>query len=419
MKPTINLFNFFFILVAFSHLRVLAVPLEFYNDLENFQQKNLSLDVEKAKLKASEDFHLSKKLFWTPSLSVSTIKAKNTLNGASTLEQDYLQSQISLNLFRGGADLALLNQADAEEKSQNLAVKNEELRIDLLASDLIFKALYLKESLRIQEDLYKLKEESLKVTKERYSSGKTPLQEVTKSEVDLNQQKNKLRLASLTIIENEVSIKSAFIDSVKSQIWPFAENENFSFLSDQTNTQEKNPSVEQKYWDLMSRESSLSAAKRSYWPTIDLSVQFQDSPIKDQTTHQVMSLLTFNFPIWSQFETAVSVSQSKATYLKAEADYRSLEQTARLKKDFLSKKVEIVRLNLIDAKKNLKKSTELYNDLLRSFRLGRLSTNDLLIEQGRFLESASNSLSAQLSYHQTVVESCVLQGIRVRDCVSE
>ena len=407
---------------SFISLRVFvaaAMPLDYVKDLENFEQKSILLDVEKAKLKAAEDFHLTKKLFWTPSLEVSQGKTKTELKGADNVELDYWRANASLNLFRGGADWALLNQAQSFEKSQILSLKNEELHTDLIASDLIFKNIYLKENLRIQDELYKLKQEAVKIVNERYNSGKTPLQEVTKSEVDLGQQKNKLRLATLSLSENEMTVKSSFVDSIISQNWPFNDKVSLNFLTNASGNIDKTPQVEQKYWNFKASEYLWKSAQRSYWPSIDIAIQYEESPIKERTTQQWTSVLTLKIPLWSKFETAATISSAYASFIKSESEYRLTQQTTILKEEFLLKKVEIVRLNLLDAKKNLQKSKDLYSDLLKSFRLGRLSTNDLLLEQGRLLESQSNLVDAQLSFHQTVVETCTLHGLRMYGCLRE
>ena len=394
-----------------------ALPAEYLKDLENFQQSNIQMAVQKGKLDAASDNHLSKKLFWTPTLSLSAAKTRDEVKNSPAVEQDYWLATANLNLFKGGADWASLTQADAAEKAQALAVKNEELKTDVNASDLIFKSIYIRESLRIQNEIFKLKEEALKILRERYSAGRIPLQEVVKSEVDLSQQQNRLRLAKLSVSENDASVKAAFVDSVQSQSWPFSDQKSWSFQNEAAT--EKLPSVEQKYWNLKSSEYSWRGTSRTYWPTIDVSAQYEETPIKDATTKELISTLTLTIPLWSRYETASQVSSAYSGYLAAEADFKAAEKAAKLRREFLAEKVESVRVNVVESKKNLEKSKQLYNDMLRAFRLGKLSVNDLFIEQERLLASESSQLDAQLSFHQTLVESCVLEGLRVEACVKE
>ncbi len=390
---------------------------DYLNDLEGFQQKSFSVRVEKGRLEAAQDNSLSKKLFWTPDISLSVGKSKTSLNNSIIYDEDYAQANASLNLFKGGADWAAMNQAEAIEKARSLGLKNEEIRSDISGSDLIFKSVYLKESQRIQDEIYKLKEESLRIVKDRYAQGKSPLQEVTKSEVDLSQQKNRVRTASLSILENETAIKSQQILSVKTEIWPFSEREVLNVSSLKETKTEQLPTVEQKYWNLKSGEYAWKAAKRTYWPTVDWSFQYREFPLKERDNHQWTSLVELTIPLWSKYETAAAVSSAYAGYLESEVDFQSAQLAAGLKREFLLSKISAARQNLMDAKGNLEKNRGLYKDLLRSFRLGRLSMNDLFLEQNRLLESESTLADSQLIFHQVVVEACALQGLRIQNCL--
>ena len=156
-----------------------AASPSFFSDLDNFKNKSLSLETEKQNLEASSDYLLSKKLFWTPKLSLSGNKVKTKVTSSDVVGSDYLSADLTWNIFRGGSDWNSMEDASAQKKAQELQVLNETLRVETKASDLIFKSLYLAESYRIQEQLLKLKEESLKIVSDRFHQGKLPSQEVT------------------------------------------------------------------------------------------------------------------------------------------------------------------------------------------------------------------------------------------------
>lgn len=393
-----------------------SLPSEFISDLENFQSQSWALKKEKAKLESAQDSLISRNLFWTPSLEFSAGKTSTKLNQSETAV-DYVGASASLNIFRGGVDSALRKQAEDSLRAQEFSLKTQELSTDLSAADLIFKSVYLKEILRVQEELFKMKEESLKIVRERFNQGKTPLQEVQKTEVDLSQQKSKLRLAALAVQENDVSIKMLFVDKIKTSSWPFTEKDRFKLTSEKETEIKKIPLVQYSYAKLQAAESALKATRRSYWPTLDLSLAYKEYPIDSRDQKQLVSSLVFTLPLWSKYETAASVSAATSNYISALSDFKDEENAAQLKRQFYEKKIEIALENLIEAKTNLEKSKNLYKDLLRSYLLGRISTNDLLIEQNRVLESESNLTSSQLAYHQTVVSACTLLGFRVFYCL--
>lgn len=386
----------------------------FFSDLDNFKNKSLSLQTEKQNLEASSDFLLSKQLFWTPKLTISGNKTQTKVNSTPTVDGDYLEADLTWNLFRGGSDWNSMQDASAQKKAQELQVLNESLRVETKASDLIFKSLYLTESYRIQEQLLKLKEESLKIVSDRFHQGKLPLQEVTKSEVDLTQQKNKLRNAYLDVIENKSQINSLFISDIQTKAWPFSEK-----TSPKLPAAEKIPLVEQKYWQSQSREESWSATKGFHWPSLDLTVQYQESPIKERTNNQWIGTLSLSLPIWNQYDTSAKVSAAYAQYISAINDFKDTEQTLKQKTIFLKEKIETARINLSEAKRNLETSRKLYQDILKGFRLGRISTNDLFLEQNRLLDSENALAVSQLTFHQGLIETCALAGLKSADCLQQ
>jgi len=405
---TLTILTISFSLQAFS-----AVPStnSFFSDLENFKNKSLSLSTEKQNLEASSDLLLSRQFFWTPRLTVSANRAKTKVDSDVTYDANYLEADLTWNLFRGGADWNSMQQASALKKAQELQVLNEALRVEAKAADLIFKSLYLIETERIQEQLFKLKEESLKIVNDRFQQGKLPLQEVTKTEVDLIQQKNKLRLAHLDYLENKSLMASLFVNEIQTKSWPFNDSVSARLSSNQM------PVVEQKYWLNEAQRESWQSAKGGHWPSLDFSLQMQDSPIKERTSQQWVGLLTLSIPIWTQYETSSKVSSAYAQYLGSSNDFKDVEQTSLQKRIFLEQKIEIVRANLIEAKKNAESSRKLYQDILKGFRLGRISTNDLFLEQNRLLDTETALAFSQLSFHQGLIEICALAGYKSAECL--
>ena len=90
-----------------------------------------------------------------------------------------------------------------------------------------------------------------------------------------------------------------------------------------------------------------------------------------------------------------------------------------VQKSFLHEKIATTRSNLVEAKKNLHLSKELYQEIYRGFQMGRISINDLLIEQNRLIESQNALTLSQLNFHQSLVEYCALSGVKAADCLHQ
>ncbi|MBC7372193.1 MAG: TolC family protein [Bdellovibrionaceae bacterium] len=237
-----------------------ATPTPYFTDLENFQNQSLQLKSEQQNLEASKDQLTNRNLFWTPRLAVSANQLKSQLNQTVIDDRNFLSADLSWNLIRGGGDWNLRQAAKAQNRAQELQVANESLRVEVKASDLIFKNIYLLETKRIQDEFLKLKEESLKIVSDRFHQGKIPLQEVTKAEVDVIQQKSKARVAQLDVLENRSQIASAFVTDLQTKIWPFAEKTEANL-----GTSQKFPVVEYQYWLAQSRKIKSLVPKYSKW----------------------------------------------------------------------------------------------------------------------------------------------------------
>ena len=399
-------------ILVFSMMAHAQNATPFFADLENFRKQSLSLQTEQQNLEAASASYLSSQFFWTPRLSLSANQTRTRLNAGATSDQNTLVADATLNLYRAGSDWNTLESRKSAKLAQQLQLENESLRVELRAADFIFKSIYLIQSKKIQDDLLKLKEDALRILNDRFHQGQLPLQEVRKSEVDLVQQRNRARQAALDSLENESEIHSAFVSEIQTKSWPFQEN-----TTPKLQSAPRVPSVEQKYWFSQAQEQSWKAAKGGHWPTIDLSVEYQQSPIKDRDSSQWVGILQLTLPIWSQYETSAKIASAYAQYVSSQNDFKETQEHTKYKYEFLKQKIEVARTNLIEAKANVEKAKELYQSILKSFRMARLSTNDLLIEQNRLLDSQTALLLSQLSFHQTLIETCALVGLPSSTCL--
>ena len=207
-------------------------------------------------------------------------------------------------------------------------------------------------------------------------------------------------------------ISSSFITIIETKNWPFDEKTMIKLPESS-----KLPIADQKFWISQSLEQTWQATKGLHWPSLDLRFQYIQSPYSQRSNNQVAGILTLSLPIWNGLETSSQVSTAYAQYIGALNDYKDTEQTLTQRTIFLKEKIETARLNLFESKRNLKLSKKLYDDILKSFRLGRVSTNDLIIEQNRLLESENNLALSQLTFHQGIIEACTLSGLKSSECL--
>ena len=393
----------------------LAAPEDFFRDLEAFKASSLTIRTEAQRLEAASARALSRNLHWTPELSLSAGKTRQRLQTADVTgsafavlqDADYLQATANWNLFRGGAGA---QSARLAREAQGAAVENETLTVENQAAKLLFGRLYLREALSAQAQLLRLQEEAVRIGRDRYRQGKIPLEEVTKLEVDLAQGRNDLRQAEIEVGENLVGLRALFVEEFRTQEWPFSTTQTLNLGDVQS------PVVKSLKLQSEAAERATQAARALHWPSLDLTFQYQRYPLRDLENNTWSGALSLSLPIWTRFETQAAVAESYARATEAGNLAAAREKEEALRRDFLRKKIALSAENLEEARKNSERSEGLYRTMLRSFQLGRLSANDLLIEQNRRISTILKLAMSRRAFHESLVDACVLWGSPARAC---
>lgn len=389
---------------------------QFLADLDLFRQKALSLTAERAKLDADGTTTLSRLLQITPSVTGAIGKTEtrinNDLTGRGKSIHDYWRLSGNWNLFRGLGDYHAWQAARNSESAQGFQVRSEELRIELEGAKVIFNRLHLRDVKAAQDELLKLKQETLRLGRSRYSQGKIPLQDVTKMEVDLSQQANVVRQAEIELAQNEVAYKAFFVDGLKTQDWPLTEAQGLA-LSEGTGSF----ALKRLHARASSFEHSWKSGRSRHLPSLDLSLSYQELPFRRPNTKTWSGTLELSIPLWSRFEISAAAAQSYAGFVEAESAAAAAEREDSLRREFVKKKTTLSYAAIREARLNLEKSDRLYRDMLRSFQLGRLSTNDLFLEQNRKIDSLLSYTRSRLSFHESLMDACALWGLDARSCL--
>ncbi|RZA03596.1 MAG: hypothetical protein EOP11_15985, partial [Proteobacteria bacterium] len=358
-----------------------AAPETFLKDLDAFKEKSPAIRTQAARLNAASYRALNRWLQFTPDLSASVSKnerrtranvSSNELNIVNTQDStDLLSIGGRFNLFRGGGDLRAAEGASLAKEAQKLLVANENLNVELEGAKLIFGSLYLKEALDAQREQLRLREEAFRIGRERYKQGKIPLQEVTTVEVDLADQRTELRAAELQLEENAANLKALFVDQFQTTDWPFKTNQQLN-LGD-----ERSPLLQSLSLQAEAARKNEQAARLGHMPSLDLSLQYQLYPLRSLDNREWLGSLSFTLPIWNRFDTVATTAEAAANRAEADAQAQIREREEGLRRSFLTRKVALSAENVEEARKDVDRSEGLYQAMLRSFQLGRLSANEL------------------------------------------
>lgn len=407
----------FTIFAIFASSSAWASPAaDFLADLDLFTARSLTIRSERQQLSSDASASLSRLLQVTPRVSVGVGRAMNKESIPIPYEAyyNYWRASADWNLFRGGGDYFAWRAAKANERAQEFQVQSQELKTEFEGARIIFRRLYLNDVVGAQNELLKLKEETIRIGRSRYEQGKIPLQDVTKMEVDLSQQQNVVRQAQIDLAENESNYRAFFVEELKTRSWPFEKSQKIAVTD-----------AEGKSFDqlrLEARAISLHEASKSAWtrhlPSLDFNLSFREYPLAGPGNSTWAGTLELSLPIWSRGEIAADAAQAGAASLRAENEAANQARQDELRRKFVREKVALSQKNLEEASRNLEKSDRLYRDMLRSFQLGRLSTNDLFIEQDRKIRALISFSESRLAFHESLIESCALWGSNARNCLS-
>lgn len=402
--------------ILFAATPAQAAKQPFLQDLELFKQKSLLLKADRAQLDADGSSRFSRLMQFTPSLSAgigkTEIRASSDLTGKSKSIYDYWSLSANWNLFRGFSDLQAWKAAQGTEKAQAYQVQSRELQTELDGAKVIFNRLYLRDAKRAQDELLKLKQETMRIGRDRYRQGKIPLQDVTKLEVDLAQQANLARSAEVELDQNEAAWKAFFVDELRTSDWPLTEAQSLALSEGEGSFAARR--LRAKAGGL---EYSYRSSKLQHLPALDFSLSYKELPLRSPNTGTWTGALELSFPIWSRYETASASSQAFASFVAADAAAATAEREEALRRDFLKKKIKLSFESIKEARLIQEKAERLYRDMLRSFQLGRLSTNDLFLEQDRRIRSVLSYSQAKLAFHESLMEACALWGLSADKCL--
>jgi outer membrane protein len=394
----------------------------FLADLEKIKSKSFAIKAEEEKLNASTTNAFAKTMFWSPTLSISAGRAKfnSPTSAASNYDYDYWRSDATWNLFRGGGDLDQKRAADLQKLAEEFKLKDENLKLELKASSIVFHQLYLQEVIETTEKLVNLREESHRIVSEKFRQGKVPKQEVTKSEVDRSQQRTRLRNLESERLQNQAQWKALLGEKLATVRWPLHSAQQLP-LKNQQVADAASPGLQSLELHSLASKALWESTRAGHWPTLDLTASYQESPLKDRGaqpfSQQWTAGLQLTLPLWSQYETTNKISQAYAEHIAAQNRHETLKREEMALREVLGVRIELARQNLIDAEANLVKSEKLYQDMLKSFRFGRMSMNELLIEQNRLIESQMSLSQSQWDFHKILIEACAAIGLTVRSCL--
>lgn len=400
--------------------------LTFEQALESILAKSTEIKIQSQQIKISEAIALPVRFSFLPSVSLKATEGWTRYGSQPKLNTATAELNAGLNLFKWGADLAHLNAAHADIDYETEKLTETELGVEAQAVRAIFSVIQQNETARISQEIVNTQSSLLKIAQERFRGGYLAQQEVDKVAVDLENARATLSDVEIKLLDAKASLQKLLGHGRIKINWPWKERlKGFKILSD-TDAEKAlahHPAIEAARARALAEDFRRTRDERLFLPSLDAGFAWGNYRTDASQTgwpgSGVMgwsASLTLQLPF---FDRAVTYANLKTQSAKSEQAQSRLEQTERdTFAAWGSAKQEFIEaLNSAAARdRNLILSRRIYQDNLRRFKAGRVSVNDLAIDQRRLFDTELNSVQGWAAAHSAFARLCHQSGASIKNC---
>lgn len=371
------------------------------------------------KVEYQKQLGLSSALSFLPTLDLSYTQEKNL----DTEIEAYSSSVIlNANLFKGGSDFYNFRTQYQLLGSEKELFTSKEIESLKNSYTLVISYILSSKKLKIVEELLKIQKNSLEIANKRFERGLIPSQEKEKAEVDVYNSEARLMNAQIEFEKYKRSLDSYLGEKTFLAEWPYSKD----LLSGRKKLAIDNSETR---YDLKALNSYVNAMENSHLsrfgafiPRVDLSYRHTNSALesgffdKQGADSKVLSL-NFTWSLFNGFRDRANLAQSR--YLLEEAKHRltDLERETKALQISEMNNFKMAVESLQRRKKTLEISRKIYRQSVRRFQDGKLSFNDLEIDQNRYLETELLAQEGEAQVHLKLADICLVYGKSVLNCV--
>ena len=344
-----------------------------------------------------------------------------------------------LNLWRWGADYKNWQAASLDEDQQGALVEDAYLRAQDVAVVALVTVLQRRREIAVAEGEVKMRRDSLEIADQRYRGGYLPLQEKQKVEVDLVNAESRLADARIAEALASAVVASLLGHSRVSPEWPWTGM--FAALG------EASPAIAAEIpggdegaglarvlehrpdWRAaQARVDAESARLSRTWRLLGPSLDAQGSYGYYWSDHSFGPLgqgvggtqwagsLSLQLPL---FDHLALYSDARAQAFVMSAAEIALEQVRRDARADWESSRQVFVTSLATARSRdriLGVSRHLYGDALARFKNGRMTADELVLEQTRVFDSERLAVQGWASTHLAYSRLCKARGLRLAEC---
>lgn len=329
-----------------------------------------------------------------------------------TRHQGFLST--SFNLFRFGSDAYGLNAASRDVETAHAALQQEQLSAEDDAVAGLIGVIAKAQESELWRGITAIKEESLRVARERFRRGLLASQEVDKIEIEF-QNAVAQRIDAETLEASARSTLRALWgrDDVVLQ-WPWRDRiMGADHLEDHEFQIDARPDFQAAKLKTDAEEARLKQDRAALLPSLDLSLKYGSYNLDQTGQTDWASVVTLTIPLFDQFREWSAYRVQSHEKFKAELALEQVRRTAPAELESYRRAYQLARESVVSREKTRGLCERIYSDSAERFRLGRGSVNDLALDQNRLLETQLLEVEGWASAHLNHMRLCHALGLAI------
>jgi multidrug efflux system outer membrane protein len=412
-------FIIFILFAFFLSLKIQAaeVGMSFLDAIKKIESTDTRVESEMSVVDAAKADSLSKKALFLPSLSLNAAKTKNQITDAKYTSGEAVAK---LNLFSFGADFKAAQAAWWAVDKSEAGLKKVKLSIQNECFAAILAYLVAKLQLELEANVLEIKNESLKVAREKFNKGLSSEEDFLMAQVEVANAESAYHDLVTSFENKKGTLVTLLGDDKISSEWPINEK-NVSLLKqkilNRPSSAQSRPDLIELALNAKQQESLSSSAFRRVLPRLDLSLNRGFSQIESgKRQWETTATLNLTIPLFDRFSDYAAYSYQRSIELVAKNNLERAKKNMQIELGTLEKNLTEAQSSFQGREQTLKVSRKLYQSNFARFKNGRSSFNDLAQDQARFIQSEQLAIEGKKQLHQAFADLCFAQGQEIYNC---
>jgi outer membrane protein TolC len=395
-------------------------PLSFEKMLEEMTNQHAAVLVEKEKVNQAQITLRKRKLNLLPHLSLD---ASQTGNGFTNPSSNSVSLDGNINLFRSGADSALIDAASFDLDGERSQLSNIKITSETESAQVLIHYIEKQRKIEILKNSAQTFQTAREIADQRYRKGLLPLQEADKAVVDLNNAQARLSDAQLELILARENFERLSTGQEVETLWPWKITmEKSHFRTPMKNDfYQRSLNERPDYRALLSQVNAEHArsisSHRTVFPALNLSASYGAvENLGAPWTLGNATTISISMPFFEAFQNQSDYELQRASESIAMVKLKQLERDIRAQVNS-AQDTFITSIETAQAREQtLLTSRKLYETNLRRLQQGRATANDVALDQSRLTDSELLALQGWSGAHLSFVNLCHSVGLLVGDC---